>query len=117
MFITSHGIGVICIVTIFYALLLTIHGGTNNNIVNASIGSNNSKGSLVENDISATSSANSVSPQMNQTFNDNNETIKVLASFYPIYEFVNEVGGDRVEATTLIPLGPYNKFKLQKMQI
>jgi zinc transport system substrate-binding protein len=104
MFITSHGIGIICVVTIFYALLLTIPGGTNN-IVNASIESNNSKGSLVENDISATSSANSVSPQKNQTFSDNNETINVLASFYPIYEFVNEVGGDRVEATTLIPLG------------
>jgi zinc transport system substrate-binding protein len=105
MFITSHRIGIICIVTIFYALLLTIPSGTNNNIVNASIESNNSKGSLVENDISATSSPNSVSPQKNQTFSDNNETINVLASFYPIYEFVNEVGGDRVEATTLIPLG------------
>ncbi len=31
--------------------------------------------------------------------------VKVVASFYPIYEFVKEIGKDRVEAESLIPVG------------
>jgi zinc transport system substrate-binding protein len=31
--------------------------------------------------------------------------IKVIASFYPIFEFVKKVGGDRVEVSSLIPVG------------
>ena len=31
--------------------------------------------------------------------------LKVVASFYPIFEFVKKVGGDRVEVSTLIPVG------------
>ena len=32
-------------------------------------------------------------------------TLKIVASFYPIFEFVKKVGGDRVEVSTLIPMG------------
>ncbi|WP_371368709.1 metal ABC transporter solute-binding protein, Zn/Mn family [Sporomusa rhizae] len=31
--------------------------------------------------------------------------IKVLASVYPVYEFVRQVGGDKVEVTMLVPAG------------
>jgi len=31
--------------------------------------------------------------------------LKVAASFYPMYEFVKQVGGNRVEVSTLIPIG------------
>jgi zinc transport system substrate-binding protein len=31
--------------------------------------------------------------------------VKVVATFYPIFEFVKKVGGDRVEVSTLIPMG------------
>jgi zinc transport system substrate-binding protein len=33
------------------------------------------------------------------------DKVRVVASFYPIYEFVKRVGGDRVEASSLIPVG------------
>ncbi len=31
--------------------------------------------------------------------------IKVVASFYPVYDFARNIGGDRIEVTTLIPSG------------
>src|ERR671930_1278474 len=31
--------------------------------------------------------------------------LKVIASFFPIYEFVKKVGGDKVDASVLVPLG------------
>src|ERR687885_740748 len=31
--------------------------------------------------------------------------IKVVASFYPVYEFVKKVGGDKVVASVLVPIG------------
>ena len=37
--------------------------------------------------------------------NSSKSVIKVVASFYPIYEFVKAVGGDRVQASVLIPIG------------
>jgi zinc transport system substrate-binding protein len=39
------------------------------------------------------------------TSNTNQSRIKIVASFYPIYEFVKEVGGNKVDVTTLIPIG------------
>jgi zinc transport system substrate-binding protein len=33
------------------------------------------------------------------------DKVRVVASFYPIFEFVKKVGGDRVEVTNLIPVG------------
>jgi zinc transport system substrate-binding protein len=35
----------------------------------------------------------------------NQTKIKVVASFFPIYEFVKAVGGDRIDASVLIPIG------------
>jgi len=34
-----------------------------------------------------------------------NNKLKVIASFYPMYDFAKNVGGDRVEVRSLIPLG------------
>ncbi|MDQ3839149.1 MAG: zinc ABC transporter substrate-binding protein [Thermoproteota archaeon] len=36
---------------------------------------------------------------------NNTDKVQVVASFFPIFEFVKKVGGDRVEVTTLIPFG------------
>jgi zinc transport system substrate-binding protein len=36
---------------------------------------------------------------------NNTSKIKVVASFFPIYEFVKNVGGDKVDAFVLIPVG------------
>jgi zinc transport system substrate-binding protein len=33
------------------------------------------------------------------------DRVEVVASFYPIFEFVKKVGGDRVEITSIIPMG------------
>ena len=35
----------------------------------------------------------------------NGKKVKVLASFYPIYDFVKHVGGDRIDESVLIPVG------------
>ena len=35
----------------------------------------------------------------------NHSRLKIVASFYPIYEFVKRVGGNNVNITTLIPIG------------
>ena len=35
----------------------------------------------------------------------NHHKLKVIASFYPIYEFVEQVGRDIVEVSSLIPIG------------
>jgi zinc transport system substrate-binding protein len=52
----------------------------------------------------STVSAISTSQQANQS------KINVVASFFPIYEFVKAVGGDRIDASVLIPIGaePHN---------
>ena len=50
----------------------------------------------------STSSSNTT----NATSGTNNTSkIKVVASFFPIYEFVKKVGGDKVDASVLIPVG------------
>src|SRR4029079_10652546 len=40
----------------------------------------------------------------------NHARLKIVASFFPIYEFVKQVGGNNVDITTLIPIGvePHN---------
>jgi zinc transport system substrate-binding protein len=35
----------------------------------------------------------------------NQSRLKIVATFYPIYEFVKKVGGDKVDVSTLIPIG------------
>ena len=54
--------------------------------------------------MSSNTTANNASQQSNQT------KINVVASFYPIYEFVKAVGGDRINLSVLIPIGaePHN---------
>jgi zinc transport system substrate-binding protein len=39
------------------------------------------------------------------TSNVNTPKIKIVASFFPVYEFVRKVGGDKVDSSVLIPLG------------
>ena len=54
--------------------------------------------------MSSNTTANNASQRSNQT------KINVVASFYPIYEFVKVVGGDRINLSVLIPIGaePHN---------
>jgi zinc transport system substrate-binding protein len=75
---------------IFYLTLLTIVSALPVAIVFAADTGSNS-----------TTSANSsvIGSVINQS------RIKIVASFYPIYEFVKEVGGNKVDVTTLIPIG------------
>jgi zinc transport system substrate-binding protein len=37
--------------------------------------------------------------------NVNTTKIKVVSSFYPVYEFVKKVGGDKVDVSVLVPIG------------
>jgi zinc transport system substrate-binding protein len=39
------------------------------------------------------------------TPNVNTPKLKVIASFFPVYEFVKKVGGDKVDASVLVPVG------------
>jgi zinc transport system substrate-binding protein len=50
------------------------------------------------------------SPSNKASQNSIQTKISVVASFFPIYEFVKAVGGDRIDASTLIPIGaePHN---------
>jgi len=36
---------------------------------------------------------------------DGNEKLDVIASFFPLYDFARQVGGDRAEVSSLIPIG------------
>ena len=41
-----------------------------------------------------------------ETYRTNNiSKIKVIASFFPIYEFVKKVGGDKIDSSVLVPVG------------
>jgi zinc transport system substrate-binding protein len=40
-----------------------------------------------------------------ETSNINTPKINVVASFFPVYEFVRKVGGDKVDASVLAPIG------------
>lgn len=52
----------------------------------------------------ATNSINTTHPSLISS-NTNESRIKVVASFYPVYEFVKEIGGNKVDVTSLIPIG------------
>src|ERR687886_1103215 len=39
------------------------------------------------------------------TPNASTHKIKIVASFYPVYEFIKKVGGDKVDASVLVPIG------------
>jgi zinc transport system substrate-binding protein len=49
--------------------------------------------------------SNQVSTQDGNNFIELRSRLNIVASFYPILEFANQVGGDRVEVTSLIPVG------------
>jgi zinc transport system substrate-binding protein len=57
--------------------------------------------SMTGRNTTAKNSTASLSPSISIT----PDKIKVVASFYPIFEFVKKVGGDRVEVSSLIPAG------------
>ena len=44
-------------------------------------------------------------PTSVETPNVSASKLKVVASFFPVYEFVRKVGGDKVDASVLIPIG------------
>lgn len=52
----------------------------------------------------ATNSINTTQPSLISS-NTIESRIKVVASFYPVYEFVKEIGGNKVDVTSLIPIG------------
>jgi zinc transport system substrate-binding protein len=52
----------------------------------------------------ATNSINTTQPSLISS-NTNESRIKVVASFYPVYEFVKEIGGNKVDVTSLVPIG------------
>ena len=35
----------------------------------------------------------------------NTPKVKIVASFFPVYEFVRKIGGDKVDASVLVPIG------------
>jgi zinc transport system substrate-binding protein len=108
MFIIPNKIKTLCQVAVFCVLLLllTIPGWTISNVMDSFGKNSTTNGSFVVDGVSTEPSIDPVSLQTNETVNDNTKkTIKVLASFFPIYEFVNEIGGDKVDVTTLIPIG------------
>jgi zinc transport system substrate-binding protein len=58
-------------------------------------------------DVAFSASANTTNSPTSSGTTPNTSThkIKVVASFYPVYEFVKKVGGDKVDASVLIPIG------------
>lgn len=48
---------------------------------------------------------NVVTPPIPGQAGINANQVQVVASFYPIFEFVEKVGGDKVDTTSLIPVG------------
>src|SRR5919202_4962586 len=58
-------------------------------------------------DVAFSASANTTNSPIPSGTTPNTSTykIKVVASFYPVYEFVKKVGGDKVDASILIPIG------------
>jgi zinc transport system substrate-binding protein len=43
--------------------------------------------------------------ETNTTSLEGSGKLNIVASFYPIYEFVKQVGGDKVSVSSLIPIG------------
>jgi len=42
---------------------------------------------------------------MTSTSTISNHKIKVVTSFFPLYDFARHVSGDRIEATSMVPIG------------
>jgi zinc transport system substrate-binding protein len=75
--------------TIYFQIL---YGQNHKTIADSTISANSTE-STVENSIPPQSTSNS------------SHKLKVVSSFYPIYEFVKKVGGDKIDSLVLIPTG------------
>jgi zinc transport system substrate-binding protein len=66
--------------------------------------------STSHNNVTTNQTKSNSSPAINASQKSIQSKISVVASFFPIYEFVKAVGGDRIDATALIPIGeePHN---------
>ena len=53
----------------------------------------------------ALSSSSNNTVEVTPGANNNSSKLKVVASFFPIYEFVKKVGGEKVDSSVLIPVG------------
>ena len=53
--------------------------------------------------MSTAAESNTIGPS--PSVSNTTDKVRVVASFYPIFEFVKNIGGDRVEAASLIPVG------------
>lgn len=80
------------VVTIFTVLTVVLP----NVLAYASTNQMNFEG--LSNQSAAISKSNTTSPEDSSILN-------IVASFYPIYEFVKQVGGDKVSVSSLIPVG------------
>jgi len=77
-----------------------------NSSINTFITNNSSSIAIPSNTSFSSSHTNSTSTSnVGAAISSNQHKIKVVASFYPMYEFVKQVGGDRVDVSTLIPIG------------
>src|SRR5437868_30966 len=76
-----------------------------NRSTNTFITNNSSSIAIPSNTSFSSSHTNSTPPLNVAAISSNQPKIKVVASFYPMYEFVKQVGGDRVDVYALIPIG------------
>jgi zinc transport system substrate-binding protein len=76
-----------------------------NRSTNTFITNNSSSIAIPSNTSFSSSHTNSTPPLNVAAISSNQPKIKVVASFYPMYEFVKQVGGDRVDVSALIPIG------------
>jgi zinc transport system substrate-binding protein len=94
-------------ITIIPALVSATTSTTGiNSSTNTFITSNSSSIPIPSNTSFSSSYTNSTpTSNVGAPISSNQHKIKVVASFYPMYEFVKQVGGDRVDVSTLIPIG------------
>lgn len=52
-----------------------------------------------------TTSNNNINTTTLTTEQDGNDKLKIVASFFPLFDFARNVGGDRAEVSSLIPIG------------
>lgn len=66
--------------------------------------------STYNNKVTTNQTKSNTSPAINTSHTSNQTKINVVASFFPIYEFVKAVGGDKISKSVLIPIGaePHN---------
>jgi zinc transport system substrate-binding protein len=80
------------ILCIFSTTSLDLYGNNQKSIINSTLSAN-----LTDTTIEKTTSA--------QSTTSSSHKLKVMSSFYPIYEFGKKVGGDKIDSLILIPSG------------